>query len=57
MEEVYLNQPGYQPVTNPSVRLKHRHHNAYQMPCSEQQLFVNLEAAAFEKHESGILVW
>lgn len=56
MEEVYPNQPGYQPVTNPSVRLEAP--APQRLPdalIGQQWVFVNLEAAAFEEmHEWDI---
>lgn len=56
MEEVYPNQPGYQPVTNPFVRLEAP--APQRLPdalLGQQWVFVNLEAAAFEEmHEWDI---
>jgi hypothetical protein len=56
MEEVYPNQPGYQPVTNPSVRLEAP--APQRLPdalMGQQWVFVTLEAAALEEmHEWDI---
>ena len=56
MEEVYPKEPGYQPVTNPSVRLEAP--APQRLPdvlLGQQWVFVNLEAAAFEEmHEWDI---
>lgn len=56
MEEVYPKEPGYQPVTNPSVRLEAP--APQRLPdvlIGQQWVFVNLEAAAFEEmHEWDI---
>jgi len=42
------NQPGYQPVTNPSVRLGTSTQRLPDALLGQQWVFVNLEAAAFE---------
>lgn len=56
MEEVYPNQPGYQAVTNPSVRLETP--TPQRLPdalVGQQWLFVTLEGTAFEEmHEWDI---
>jgi hypothetical protein len=55
-EEVYPNQPGYQPSTNPSVHYERS--ISQRLPDAirgQQWAFVNLEAAAFEEmHEWDI---
>lgn len=56
MEEVYPNQPGYQAVTNPSVRLETP--TPQRLPdalVGQQWVFVTLEGTAFEEmHEWDI---
>jgi hypothetical protein len=56
LEKVYPHQPGYQPVTNPSVRMEMS--TPQRLPdalTGQQWAFVNLEASAFEEmHEWDI---
>ena len=56
MEEVYPNEPGYQPATNPSVRLEIPAPQRLPDALTGQQwVFVTLDASAFEEmHEWDI---